>query len=104
MDFNPRETTDILRRMRGIRITVGTGLVPWFITSSRGARTGGDGTCFPIVFIDRMFVGTTLTVVVDQAIPPEQLEAIEFYASIAGLPPEFNRRGATCGVLVFWTR
>ena len=22
----------------------------------------------------------------------------------AGLPPEFNRRGATCGAIVFWTR
>ena len=70
----------------------------------RGGARSGDGNCFPIIFIDRMFVGNTSMVVVDQIAPPEQIEAIEFYASIAGLPPEFNRRGATCGVLVFWTR
>lgn len=108
MDTEPRETTDILRRMRGIRIRPGTGfLMPWVITSSRGARTADPttgGQCFPLVFIDRLYVGTTGIVVVDNAIPVEQVEAVEFYASVAGLPPEFNRRGAVCGVLVFWSR
>lgn len=108
MEIEPRETTDVLRRMRGIRVRPGTGfLMPWIITSSRGARTGSSqmaGECFPIVFIDRQYVGSTGTVVVDNVIPIEEVEAIEFYASVAGLPPEFNRQGAVCGVLVFWSR
>jgi hypothetical protein len=108
METEPRETTDILRRMRGIRIRPGTGFtMPWIITSSRGARSGDatmGGQCFPIVFIDRQFVGHTGTVPVDNVIPVDQIEAVEFYASVAGLPPEFNRRGAACGVLVFWSR
>jgi hypothetical protein len=108
MKIEPQETTDVLRRMRGIRVRAGTGfLMPWIITSSRGARTGDPtmgGECFPIVFIDRQYVGSTGTIVVDNVVPIDEIEAIEFYASVAGLPPEFNRQGSVCGVLVFWTR
>ncbi len=105
---NPTKTTDVLRRMRGIRMRPGTGfLMPWIITSARSALTADvntAGECFPLIFLDRRLIGTTAALVVDDAIPVEQIEAIEFYPSIAGMPPEFNRRGAVCGVLVFWTR
>ncbi len=108
MQGNPTKTTDILRRMRGIRVRPSTGfLMQWIITSARGARTTDVNTaseCFPLIFLDRELIGTTDALVVDNVIPVEQIEAIEFYPSIAGIPPEFNRRGAVCGVLVFWTR
>ena len=108
MQGNPTKTTDVLRRMRGIRVRPSTGfLMQWIITSARGARTAGvnsAGECFPLIFLDRRLIGTTNAQVVDNVIPVEQIEAIEFYSSIAGMPPEFNRRGAVCGVLVFWTR
>jgi len=108
MQGNPTKTTDILRRMRGIRVRPGTGfLMQWIITSARGARTtdvNTAGECFPLIFLDRRLIGTTDALVVDNVIPVEQIEAIEFYPSIAGMPPEFNRRGAVCGVLVLWTR
>ena len=105
---NPTTTTDVLRRMRGIRVRSGTGLfMPWIITSARGVRTANvntAGVCFPLIFLDRRLIGTTDALVINNVIPIEQIEAIEFYGSIAGMPPEFNRRGAVCGVLVFWTR
>ena len=105
---NPTTTTDVLRRMRGIRVRSGTGLfMPWIITSARGVRTANvntAGVCFPLIFLDRRLIGTTDALVINNVIPIEQIEAIEFYGSIAGMPPEFNRQGAVCGVLVFWTR
>jgi hypothetical protein len=105
---NPTMTTDVLRRMRGIRVRPGTGfLMQWIITSAQGTRTADVNTaseCFPLIFLDRRLIGTTAALVVDDVIPVEQIEAIEFYPSIAGMPREFNRRGAVCGVLVFWTR
>ncbi len=106
---NPTKTTDVLRRMRGIRVRPGTDfLMTWIITSTRGTSTGDvdtAGECFPLIFLDRQLVGTTAALVVDNVIPVEQIEAIEFYPpSVAGMPPEFKRRGAVCGVLVFWTR
>ena len=105
---NPRKTTDVLRRMSGIRVRPGTGLgvLPWIITSARRARSADPvtgGVCFPLVYLDRQLIGTTGNVVVDKSIPIEQIEAIEWYGSVAGMPPEFYRRGAVCGVLVFWT-
>ncbi len=108
MQGNPTKTTDVLRRMQGIRVRPSTGfLMQWIITSARVARTADfnlAGECFPLIFLDRRLIGTTDAQVVDNVIPVEQIEAIEFYPNIAGMPPEFNRRGAACGVLVFWTR
>ena len=105
---NPTRTTDVLRRMRGIRVRPGTDfLMTWTITSRRSARAADvntAGECSPLIFLDRRLIGTAAALVVDNVIPVEQIEAIEFYPSIAGIPPEFNRRGAVCGVLVFWTR
>ena len=107
MDTDPQETVDVLRRMRGIQVRPGTGfMIPWLILSqdARPTNPATGGQCFPIVFIDGQYVGTTGTVAVDNVIPIERVEAIEFYESADGLPPEFNRRGAVCGVLVFWSR
>ena len=102
----PRETTDVLRRMAGVRVRPGTGLLlPWLITSSRSFRSGNLNTiCYPLVYLDRQLIGTTGNVLVNSSVPIEQVEAVEFYTGTAGMPPEFNRRGASCGVLVFWTR
>ena len=106
---NPQKTTDVLRRMSGIRVRPGTGLeaLPWIITSARGAGNAElvtGGVCFPLVYLDQQLIGTTGNVVVDKSIPIEQIEAIEWYGSVAGMPPEFYGRGAVCGALVFWTR
>ena len=37
-------------------------------------------------------------------IPPERVEAIEFYASAAETPAKYARMGSQCGVVVIWTR
>ena len=102
---NVQRVTDILRRMRGVYIRPGQGWLEWLITTRRGMSRGSmGGECFPLVFMDGSYVGTTANLNVDQLIPASSLEAIEVHASAAGMPPEFNRRGATCGAIVFWTR
>lgn len=107
-DGEPLKTTDVLRRMGGISVRPGpSARRPWIITSSRVARGGASnqrGVCFPLVFIDEVLVGTTDSYLVDSALPVHQIEAIEFYGSVAAVPHEFNRPGAACGVLIFWTR
>lgn len=100
-----QRTTDILRRMRGIYIRPGYGMLDWLITTRRGASRGSVGAeCFPLVFMDGVYIGTTGTINLDQMLPAANLEAVEVHASAASLPAEFSRRGATCGVIVFWTR
>jgi hypothetical protein len=102
---NVQRVTDVLRRMRGVYIRPGHGWLEWLITTRRGMSRGSmGGECFPLVFMDGSYVGTTANLNVDQLIPAASIEAIEVHASTSALPPEFNRRGATCGAIVFWTR
>jgi hypothetical protein len=37
------------------------------------------------------------------SIPPETIEAIEWYAGPAQTPSEYNNLNTACGVLVIWT-
>lgn len=101
---NARRTTDLLRRLRGIRVEPGLGALEWWITTNRGAARSGTGACWPLVYVDRQFIGTTEQVDVDQVIPLVNVEALEAYVSSAGMPLTYNRPGAVCGVIAFWTR
>lgn len=106
---NPQKPTDVLRRMRGIRIVPGrTGRL--IVITSRGqsrtivGRNPGAQGCFPLYFVNGLFLGDSWDVDIDQVLSMEDVEAIETYTSIGGLPQEFNRPGAACGVIVIWTR
>jgi hypothetical protein len=108
---NPQTPTDVLQRMGGIKIIPNPAASPRFLivitrTASRGAFGGTpQGTaCAPIAFLDGHYLGRTNEVDVDAVINMEHLQAVEAYASTASMPMEFNRPGATCGVVAFWTR
>ena len=45
-----------------------------------------------------------LEIDIDAAVPLVDVEAVEAHSSIATLPSDFNRVGAQCGVIAFWTR
>jgi hypothetical protein len=104
---NPQRATDVFRRMRGIRIVPGPG-GRLIVQTSRGAtrtisgRTG-EG-CFPLYFVDGLFLGDSWDVDIDRILSLTDVEAVEAYTSAAGLPQEFNRPGAACGVIALWTR
>ncbi|MCC6929013.1 MAG: TonB-dependent receptor [Gemmatimonadaceae bacterium] len=38
------------------------------------------------------------------SIPPSQIRSIEVYTGPSQVPPEYNRSGGGCGVLLIWTR
>jgi hypothetical protein len=102
---NVQRTTDVLQRMRGVNVRPGYGWLEWLVTTRRGTSRGSSGAqCFPLVFMDGSYVGTTANLNVDQLIPVAGIEAIEVHAGAASIPPEFNRLGSTCGVIAFWTR
>jgi hypothetical protein len=103
------EVIDILRRAPGMYIRRGTSALEWIITTRRGSMRGGlrdfdTNPCYPLVFVDRSYVGTTGTVDVNREISAYAIEAVEVYSSAVAVPQEFNRVGAVCGVIVFWTR
>jgi hypothetical protein len=79
------------------------------IQSSRGRpdirfRGAGYGAMFrdcpPQYWLD----GIPLERGIADEFTPENVEAIELYASPATTPPQFNTRSATCGTVVVWSR
>lgn len=123
---NPQIPTDVLRRMRGIRLQANnnygkplcnvdlsrscleTDLRRLVLSTRRGGGRAfgvrGSTECPPLLFIDRLFIGDALTIDIDHALPLEHIEAVEVYGSAATTPLELSRKGSTCGAIVFWTR
>ena len=123
---NPTNMVDVLRKLRGVRIEPGGNLEQRWVVSMRraGARTFGaaarrardpdsetfaldelnDSECPPLIFVDRHYLGNGNSVNLNTEIPLGDVLAVEAHGSTASVPIEFNRRGAMCGVLAFWTR
>ncbi len=100
--------SDVLRMMSGIRVTGGQDHV--IVTMQRGGprdfrqiegRTRG---CPPLYFLDRHYIGNAEDIDIDTAIPLASVEAVEAHPGVAALPSYFNRVGAACGVIAFWTQ
>jgi len=79
--------------------------VPGIVISSAG--TGAGYTirirgCQPMVWVDGQRVpGAEL----DEVIKPEEIAAIEFYPSSAGIPAQYLERGnRLCGLILVWTK
>jgi hypothetical protein len=95
--------TDIFRWMRGFAV-IPSGSRDIVVTT-RGP--GGFGSCLPHLYIDgnRMFVSNAREHAdALEAVPPENIEAIEGYQGAATIPAEYNATGSVCGVLLIWTR
>ncbi|MFN2565570.1 MAG: TonB-dependent receptor plug domain-containing protein [Gemmatimonadaceae bacterium] len=108
---NPRATTELLRRVPGLRV------------ETRGSqvriRSRRAGDCEMLVYLDgapvfnettpmlsrgtRTSRPTAVPSVIDR-IPPEMLEAVEVYVGPSETPPQYSRGGANCGAILLWTR
>ncbi len=113
-----RRTSDVFRRVRGVRVTpagrdtyklqtVRYGLSLSERGSSGGTtrpdmRSAGGGSivCEMLVYLDGALV--QLTGIDD--VPMNNLEAIEVYRGAGEIPAEFRVTNATCGVVALWTR
>jgi hypothetical protein len=78
----------------------------YIVKSTRTTAGFLRGECPMLLFLDGMYVGTTgiEDIPIEQSIPLAVVAAVEVYSGAAQIPPEFNRTGADCGVLVFWTK
>jgi hypothetical protein len=94
---NPMLLSDMLRSIPG------TVLVPTGISGRsvlRFTRTGVG--CPPQYYVD----GVMITAYNIDEMPVHDVEAIELYSGIAGLPPEYarSRGNRDCGTVAIWTR
>lgn len=93
---NPRYLSDILGRMRGVRVDYNQG--------QRVLRSMGQGTDCVHLVVDGVHWESTIPGDMDDAVLPEHVAAIEVYSGSA-VPPQFEgiwSRG--CAAVVVWTR
>ena len=110
--WNPKETTDILSRLQGVRVR------PNPLWGKRPSRLEPPDMrrviiemsrapvqdCDPIVFLDGMFMGSTATFDLNRSVAYTEVQAVEVYRGPAEVPARFRYRGASCGVIAFWSR
>ena len=95
--------TDIFRNMRGFAV-IPSGPRDIVVTT-RGPN--GFGSCLPQLYVDgnRMFFRNAREQAdALEAIPTDNIEAVEGYQGAASIPAEYNLTGSACGVLLVWTR
>lgn len=111
-DIERRHATrasDLLLGVPGIRYLSTRGGFDRKIAFSRSLTSGGS-RCIAQIFINGMawnrpdFRGRESPFTLDDAVHPGDVEAIEIYAGLGGIPPEFLSPHAACGVIVVWTR
>jgi hypothetical protein len=71
-------------------------------TSMRSDRNRRLRDCPITVYVDGMHY--QLSIFEISEIHPRDIEAVEYYPSVAQAPPQFRIRSAACGVLVIWLR
>ncbi len=79
----------------------------FYVPEAFEVRQGLKTACYALVYLDEMLMNgaTEPTEPFDvNAIAPEQIEAMEFYAGAAQTPLKYSRAGSNCGVLVIWRR
>lgn len=104
----PRRTTDMLRRVAGLRVETSGSQVR--------IRSRRAGDCELLLYLDGMPIynevvpgsrasrGPMPTVSVIDRIPPDMLEAVEVYLGPSETPPQYTRVGQHCGTILLWTR
>lgn len=109
-----RRTSEIFRRVRGVRVvpagrnqsklqTVRYGVTLSQVAVSRASTTrerAPTGVCEMLVFLDGVQV--QLNGIDD--VRMDHLEAVEVYRGAGEIPPEYRITNASCGVVVLWTR
>ncbi|HWP38668.1 MAG TPA: carboxypeptidase regulatory-like domain-containing protein [Gemmatimonadales bacterium] len=104
-----KEVSDVLRYSSGFNVVPNPdflrGASPReFVIVNRRLSIAQQTICPPLIFIDGVYAGSANDVDVDGYFDGTWLDAVEAYAGAATVPPEFNRLGADCGVIVLWSR
>ncbi|MGH7619546.1 MAG: carboxypeptidase regulatory-like domain-containing protein [Gemmatimonadaceae bacterium] len=101
-----RKMTDLIRQLPAIGVVCPTSGVRrgecWAISRRLTSRNAfvGSGGCDVDLYLD----GVLMTDNDLEQVRASTLAGVEYYAGGATIPPEYNRTGASCGVLLFWSR
>lgn len=109
--------SELLARAGGLRILRGSGGSQAWVAAGRGALSkydpdpasramGAHPDCYVDVWLDgvRVYAGGQDMLWDVNSMVPGMLEAVEYYAGPAQIPPHYTRANQDCGVLILWTR
>lgn len=107
--MQPRQLTDVLRRVPGMQIGSGreafSGGSP---TAQTGRSISGSGShpCAMIYYVNGSPFPLSGDVSINHYVAPDDVAAIEVYTGSSQIPPQFNSSiyGSRCGVVAIWTR
>jgi hypothetical protein len=95
MKFSPINTTDLFKRLPGIRVDTDTDAV-----KMRGAF---EPWCTASVFIDGQYMSFLTIEDIDAFVPPQRVAGIEVYSGTF-IPAEFHVGLNGCGSIAIWTK
>jgi len=104
----PSRTTDLLRYVRGVRVTSNKIMLPTpvgaGITQTGGvlSATGLSTQCSPAFWVDGFFVGDQDDV--NGIVRPSDIRGIEVYVDPANAPVIYRRSDIACGIILIWTK
>jgi hypothetical protein len=113
---NPRQITQLLERVPGIRsVRMQEEGARFRRLQMRSADMMGGGNCLPRLIIDGHQIraggsfrnggmANAASAAIDDYVNPDDIEGIEVYRSPVELPPRFGGVQAGCGAIVIWTR
>jgi hypothetical protein len=98
---NAANALDVFRQVRGFNVVYTPKGDPYLV-STRGSTRG---YCSPLIFLD----GIQMYTEPGRANPsdfvhPSEMDAIEAYAGLGTIPPQYNTTGSACGVVLIWTK
>ncbi len=111
VERNPTRVTELLELLPGVtldhaqggnaRTVVMARSLPGFATPP-GAR--GDHSCPVQIYVDGILATRGGAASPDELATPLDLEGVEVYRGLGGVPAEFLTPEARCGVIALWTR
>ena len=97
---------ELFRMVPGVQLRPnGTGMVVELQRGQGQINSRDNGNyCPPMYFIDGVFY--PLPPLQTQSVPvvPSEILGIEVYSNLFSAPPQFQRRGSGCGVILIWTK
>lgn len=106
--MQPRQLTDVLRRVPGMQIETVVGGLSGGSPTARTGRSisGANAPCVMAYYLNGSPFPLPSDISINHFVAAEDVAAMEVYTGSAQIPPEFNSSlyGARCGVVAIWTR
>jgi hypothetical protein len=102
--MQPRQVTDVLRRVSGLRIDgFGSGTV---VQMGRNQAGMGNRLCPVVFYMNGSPFPLTEQASINTFVAPEEVVAVEVYNGASQIPMQFNSGmyNTRCGVIAIWTR